>query len=442
MKSQGAPMGRSKEDNILLRHPFTMMVSGPTSCGKTYMVAQLLRVQRISPAPQRIIWLYKRWQPLYDVIAKTVIPKVEFVKGIPFDLEEDGYLNPRDNNVIVLDDLMSSSAKDSRITDLFTEGSHHRNLSVVAINQNLYYAKDPTQRRNSHYLVLFNNPIDQQLVVTFARQMYPDNVAYFMHHFKEATSRPHGHLLIDLKPDTPNNMRLRSNVLVADDRSQILEREAPMEQDTPKTADLKPDTPNNVPDDQPPILEREVPMEQDTHKSVESNTQRGEGYSEDGTVVSRHKSSASCSKCPEWRVDETPESSIWRKLFMPQVKEDAKEEMTSLIHRRMHEGESVSKANANAYNEYLPMLRKRLLRQFLDFMLKVKSLERDPVTRQILSTAQKLRIEYALSEEEALKKAAEFRSYLLDDILPVRVTMDVEEEEEASDTDYIYSDEN
>jgi hypothetical protein len=103
----------------------------------------------MAPPPQRIVWLYKRWQPLYDEISRTVIPQVEFVRGIPYDLDGNHYFDPRIRNVIVLDDLMSTTAKDPRINDLFTEGSYHRNLSVVTLNQNLFFGKDLTQRRNS-----------------------------------------------------------------------------------------------------------------------------------------------------------------------------------------------------------------------------------------------------------------------------------------------------
>jgi hypothetical protein len=147
--------------NIVLKHPFTMVISGPTSCGKTSLVSYILQhVQHlIEPPPQRIVWLYKRWQPLYDVIQRMVKPSVEFIQGIPPGLEHDEFFNPGVRNLIVLDDLMSVATKDSRITDLFTEGSHHRNLSVLCLNQNLYFSKDPTQRRNSHYIVLFKNPI-------------------------------------------------------------------------------------------------------------------------------------------------------------------------------------------------------------------------------------------------------------------------------------------
>ncbi|CAC5361505.1 unnamed protein product [Mytilus coruscus] len=115
--------------------------------------------------------------------------------------------------MIILDDLMSTSAKDSRINDLFTEGSHHRNLSVVVLNQILCFGKNPTQRRNCHYLVLFNNPIDRQPVMTLGRQMYPSRSDFFLRKFEEATSRPYGFLLVDLKPGTTESSRLRTDVL-------------------------------------------------------------------------------------------------------------------------------------------------------------------------------------------------------------------------------------
>ena len=106
------------------------------------------------------------------------------------DLEEDSFLNPQTRNLLILDDMTSSASKDSRINELFTEGSHHRNLSVITINQNLFYNKDPTQRRNCHYMVLFKNLIDKQQVMTLSRQMYPFNHQHLMRHFKEATKKP------------------------------------------------------------------------------------------------------------------------------------------------------------------------------------------------------------------------------------------------------------
>lgn len=39
--------------------------------------------------PERIVWLYKRWQPLYDVIQSKVYSKVEYIQGILLDLDQD-----------------------------------------------------------------------------------------------------------------------------------------------------------------------------------------------------------------------------------------------------------------------------------------------------------------------------------------------------------------
>ncbi len=178
-------------------------------------MAQLLARAKLTiiPTPQRIIWLYKRWQPLYDYIHENVYPKVEFLRGVPINLEKDEFLDPGINNVIILDDMASETSKDKRVTDLFTEGSHHRNLSVISLNQNLYISKDPTQRRNCQYLVLFNNPIDKQPIMTLARQMYPTNPHELTRHFEDAVSKPYGYLLVDLKSETPEHLRMRANAL-------------------------------------------------------------------------------------------------------------------------------------------------------------------------------------------------------------------------------------
>ncbi|WAQ96109.1 hypothetical protein MAR_028799 [Mya arenaria] len=229
-EAQPPPQGSRTSDEInsqhmTFQHPFTMMISGPTdelrsityhslhisACGKTTFVKDVLQnhKSRIQPTVQRIIWLYKRWQPLYSIIRESVLPRVEFVQGIPTDLADDDFFDPRFNNLLILDDLFSDAGKDKRINDLFTEGSHHRSLSVVSINQNLFGTKDPTQRRNCHYLVLFNNPVDRQSVMVLARQMYPGHMDKFMHTFAKATKYPYGYLLVDLKPFTVENDRLK-----------------------------------------------------------------------------------------------------------------------------------------------------------------------------------------------------------------------------------------
>ena len=116
----------------------------------------------------------------------------------------------------MFDDLMTEVKFDQRIADLFTKGSHHRNISVVYLTQNLF-----PQRKacwdiilNTQYMVLFNNPIDRQQVATIARRIYPSTSAVFMKRFEQAASYPYRHLVIDLKSDTPEKDRLHTEIFV------------------------------------------------------------------------------------------------------------------------------------------------------------------------------------------------------------------------------------
>ena len=197
---------------------FNIMFSYFAACGKTTFVKDILlhHNTRIQPQIQRIVWLYKRWQPMYTIIKSTVMPKVEFIQGIPQELDDDDYFGPRQNNLLILDDMMSTAGKDKRITDLFTEGSHHRSLSIISINQNLYATKDPTQRRNCQYMILYDNPVDKSMTFALARQMFPNNTDKFMKCFEKATKRPYGFLLLDLKSFTPANQRLRYDIMWKD----------------------------------------------------------------------------------------------------------------------------------------------------------------------------------------------------------------------------------
>ena len=140
------------------------------------------------------------------------IPDIHFVEGVPSDLES--IINPSKRNLVVIDDLMKELSNDSGITSLFTKGCHHRNLSVIFILQNIFHWDNELRDMslNCHYLVLFKSPRDSSQINHLARQMFPGHVKYMQESFQDATSRPYGYLLRDLKPETPTGFRLRTNI--------------------------------------------------------------------------------------------------------------------------------------------------------------------------------------------------------------------------------------
>jgi hypothetical protein len=200
----------------VMQHPFTCIVAGCTPSGKTVWVKSPLENAQttISPTPQRIIWCYGQWQPSYFDMMR-IMPGIEFNEGIPVDIDNADYLEVSQRNLIVLDDIMARSGKDKRISDLSTKGSHHRNLSIIYIVQNIFYQGKEMRNisLNAHYIVLFKSPRDKQHISMLARQINPGKVQAFMRSYEYATSRPHGYFMWDLKPTTSDQDRLKTNIL-------------------------------------------------------------------------------------------------------------------------------------------------------------------------------------------------------------------------------------
>ena len=196
-----------------------METSFPRACGRPNMLWEKSVCKRlleagedmIDGAPENIIWCYSMYQPAYDEMLKT-IPNIMFVEGVPGDLET--LINPSMRNLVVIDDLMHELSNDQRMTNLFTKGCHHRNLSVIFILQNIFHRGKELRDMslNSHYLVVFKSPRDSSQVNHLARQMFPGHVKYMQEAFEDATKRPYGYLFCDLKPETPTDFRLRTNI--------------------------------------------------------------------------------------------------------------------------------------------------------------------------------------------------------------------------------------
>jgi len=193
-------------------HPFTSIIAGPTGCGKSWFVSNFLRNidDMINTPIHEVIWCFAEYQPLYDVI-KNELDRVIFHRGI-VNLDD---INTSDQKarLIIIDDMMREAGDE--VVDMFTKGSHHRNLSVILISQNLF--NQGKGRRdislNVHYMILFKNPRDVAQIKYLARQVYPDFPDFIVEAYRDATSIPHGYLLFDFKQSTDDKYRIRSRVL-------------------------------------------------------------------------------------------------------------------------------------------------------------------------------------------------------------------------------------
>ena len=199
--------------DIRLKHSFPAIVAGPTCCGKTQFVKLLLESGEdvFDGVFQNIIYCYAIFQPTYDEM-QTTIPNITFIEGVPADLES--MINPSIRNLVLIDELITELCSNPQITNLFTKACHHHNLSVIFIFRNIFHRGKELRDMslNCHYLILFKSPRYSSQVNHLARQIFPGNVKYMTESFEYATARPHGYLLCDLKPETPNDFRLRTNI--------------------------------------------------------------------------------------------------------------------------------------------------------------------------------------------------------------------------------------
>ena len=198
-----------------LQHPFSMVIAGPSNCGKTFFVKDIIQHadKIISAKVENIVYIYSCWQPLYDQLLK--IRSIHFVQGIPDSLCDDALLPPNVNNLLLVDDVMASASQNPEIQNVFTKYVHHRNLSCIYLVQNLFVQgkASRTISLNANYLVLFKTVRDKNQIMSLAKQMYPRDTSYFMQAYNDATARAYGYLLVDFKQTTPDCFRLRAAIL-------------------------------------------------------------------------------------------------------------------------------------------------------------------------------------------------------------------------------------
>ena len=212
----------------MIRHPSKTLVSGPSGCGKSTWTRGLLRNadQLMHPPSRFYYYCYGAWQPPFDEMKKE--KRVQFHEGLPTPEDLGQWFGPTRGGLLVLDDLMDEGVNDKRVLDLFSKQSHHRNISVLFLCQDLFppskFAK--TISRNAHYIVAFKNPLDQVGMRTLTLQAFPHEWMHVISIFRECTQRPFGYLMLDLHPASDDRYRLFTNVLPEEGPTETHERQA------------------------------------------------------------------------------------------------------------------------------------------------------------------------------------------------------------------------
>ena len=199
-------------------HPFTAIVAGPSGSGKSHFVTQFITHlrQMCDTEFENIFWHHAATTTPAALVSDNG-DKIRFQIGLP-DIDQFDGTTP---NLIIIDDMMRES--NDAVVDLFTKGSHHRNLSVFFITQNLFH-QGRGQRDislNAHYIVCFKNPRDRAQIKFLARQVSPNQPRFIEDAYTDATRTAHGYLLLDLKQTTPDDLRVRTCIFPSDKQNYV-----------------------------------------------------------------------------------------------------------------------------------------------------------------------------------------------------------------------------
>lgn len=198
----------------------SISVSGATCSGKTTWMFRLLRNKDVmfDKPPVKVLYCYGIHTALYDEIEQE-LPFISFHLGLPSVDELNELSSPKYCNMIILDDLMESVTSSQEMEQLFTKGMHHRHLSVLYLNQNLYCKgkHSRTINLNTHIQVLMKNPRDISQLQCLARQAFLGKSRFLLEAYKDATSSPFGYLVLDFSPSAEEEYRVRTRIFPDED---------------------------------------------------------------------------------------------------------------------------------------------------------------------------------------------------------------------------------
>lgn len=201
-------------EDIKIKIPSNIIISGPSTSGKTTFLLKLLHEKddMFTPKPRSVLYAYGQHGDHIEKLRNMT--NITLFNGVPDEATID---NLPPHSVLIFDDLMLNITEQF-LSHIFTRKSHHKKICTIFLCQNLFEKKVKVPRINSHYIVLLNSPAAQLSIRTLGTMLFPRNLDFFLQAYKSACSRKYGYLFIDLAPNSDPLLRLRTNIFKDDEK--------------------------------------------------------------------------------------------------------------------------------------------------------------------------------------------------------------------------------
>ena len=194
---------------IFTKNRVIFLLVGPSESGKSQLISNWLKIGTFQPKFAKFTSFKKHSQPLYNVMQKKEIEILEFVQGVNFEFI-DSLKNNGKKYLLMFDDFDEEICNSKAFVDIACAG-RRRGLSTIYFKHKLFQQSKlgrDVELQNTH-IVLFKSPRDVMQVTNLREQLGLGSE--LIDWYRDATSVPFGHLLIDLSPRTDDRLRYCTN---------------------------------------------------------------------------------------------------------------------------------------------------------------------------------------------------------------------------------------
>ena len=197
--------------DIRLKENFKLFICGPSRCGKTFFVGELIEnIHSFARnPPDTIVYVYSIWQNKFDELGNIV---THFIQD-DMNIEENIKLRCEGERSLVIFDDMINSTSLAYLAKLFTVDARHMNMSVAFLTQRMFVNNEYFCQisQNSDFFCVFKNPRNSSEIRTLAQQITPGHMK-LIDIYQEATKDPFSYLFINLTQECEERVKYLSHL--------------------------------------------------------------------------------------------------------------------------------------------------------------------------------------------------------------------------------------
>ena len=200
-------------NDIRFKENFKIFLCGPSRCGKTVFIKDLLEnmssitKQNIS----KVIYVYKVWQSIFEDMHSQGLVNI-FLEEKDNIIEKIKNLAYGETSLIIFDDLINSKNLEE-ISNLFVVDGRHSNYSLIFTSQRMFVNNEYFRQisNNCDYIIAFRNPRNYSEIRTLAQQLTPIGLD-LLDIYTKATKDPFSYLLINLTQECNEDLKFISHL--------------------------------------------------------------------------------------------------------------------------------------------------------------------------------------------------------------------------------------